>query len=391
MNVAFVTLGFRPFRFSGLDVSGERLVDGLVKLGHNVSVIAGFRNRSTLEEEKSDEPNLKVYRIHLDKTDWIGFSFRAAKLLNCLRKTISFDIVHFWDIHFACFYFGEFVGSLHHSFRQRSMSLNTNYYRNIRWLWYKTYYLLSKNFAEYPALRRAKMLLAVSETTGREYELMYKIPPHKIVLTRHGIDTNFFKNYSLEAKMLRAQLGIRPDVPIILFTGFITPRKSVETLLKAISTMDSNPCLVMVGEWRNNSYRKKVMEKFRDLSIIEVGFVDDRVLPIYYSMADVYVSPSLLEGFGLTLVESLACETPVVAIRSGSTPEVVGPGGFLVEPKDYIKMAERISLLLNDPELRRKMAKEGRAYVECNFNQRRFISSTIEAYNYVVNSRARAL
>jgi len=114
--------------------------------------------------------------------------------------------------------------------------------------------------------------------------------------------------------------------------------------------------------------------------VVEVGFVPDEHMPLCYSSADVYVSPSLLEGFGLPLAEALACETPIVATNTGATAEVVGPGGIMVPPGDIIALAGAISDLLKDASLRHELGKRGREYIASNFSIQTMLYSTIEAY-----------
>jgi len=384
MNIAFITLGFRPYRASGLDISGERLVKALLKNKNKISVIAGYR--SNFVEETTDK-NLKIYRIPLNKSDWIGFSYLASTLLKNITRTEHFDIVHFWDVHFAYAYSNKFVATLHHSFRKRSISINSNYFKGISFIKYKLYYFLARNLTEIPSLKKAKLLMAISHSTKKDYIENYKIPSKKIYLTRHGIDLDFFCNKNNEAATLRSQLGISQSDFVILFAGFITPRKNIEILFQSVLNLHFKPKLVLVGQWRDNKYRKKVLDiiKQKKINIIEVGFVQDDMMPVYYSMADVFVFPSFLEGFGLPLIESLACETPVIASNVSSIPEVVGPGGFLVDPKDHIQMANYISILANDRGLRQKFGKDGRNYVETHFSIEQFFSSVVNAYSCAIN------
>jgi hypothetical protein len=127
MKIAFITLGYKPYRTSGLDLSGERLVSALLDAGHEVSVIAGKREQIT---EVHTHQNLKIHRLQLDLSDWIGFGYRTAKLLSIMD---TFDVIHFWDIHFGWAFRGKFIGSLQHSFRQRLMSLDYAPKSNISW------------------------------------------------------------------------------------------------------------------------------------------------------------------------------------------------------------------------------------------------------------------
>lgn len=290
MNIAFVTLGFRPFRSSGLDVSGERLVDGLINRGHNVTVIAGCERNSGIPIYGEEEKNLRVFRVPIGKSDWVGYSLRTRFVLHELFRRETFDILHFWDIHFAFACSIEFIGSLHQSFRQRNAYLNIDYYSNqLSRLRYRLYYYFARYCFEIPTIKRARLLLAVSQTTKKEFENHYRIPSSKILLARHGIDVHFFRKYSSEALALRSQLGIGKNDPVLLFAGFITPRKNIETLFRAISLMPVQPLLVIVGKWRDDKYRQKVLEGFPKQRIIEVGYVKDELMPVYYSMADVFV------------------------------------------------------------------------------------------------------
>ena len=142
---------------------------------------------------------------------------------------------------------------------------------------------------------------------------------------------------------------------------------------------------MIIGHWRSARYRKKVMEIFQPCmdQVVEMGFVDDQDMPAYLSLADIYVSPSLLEGFGLPIVEALACETPVVAADAGSVAEVLGPGGILVKPRDPESLADEISKLLNEPSLRKQLGKAGRKYVVDEFSLEGMVNSTLEAYQAI--------
>jgi len=379
MKIAFITLGFSPFRASGLDLSGERLVKGLINKGHQVTVITGQLGEI---EESMRAPSLEIIRIPLDKSDWIGFGYRAANILQRLEPQ---DIVHSWDIHFAWAYRNQFVGSLQHSFQQRINSLGpipTNL--DFNWLVKYIYYLVAKHLFEIPSINRANVLLAGSNTSRNKFIEEYHVHPGKIKIARHGVDTHFFMPIN-DVQSYREALGLKPGEPVILFAGFITPRKGLEYLAHALPVIDPKPKLMIIGRWRSARYRKKVMEIFQPCmdQVVEMGFVDDQDMPAYLSLADIYVSPSLLEGFGLPIVEALACETPVVAADAGSVAEVLGPGGILVKPRDPESLADEISKLLNEPSLRKQLGKAGRKYVVDEFSLEGMVNSTLEAYQAI--------
>src|SRR5262245_12596479 len=103
VRIAFITIGYTPLRTSGLDISGERLVRGLLGAGHEVTVIAGARDPLL---ETHVHPALCVQRVRLGRTNWLGFAYRAAQRLSELNQSHPFDVVHFWDIYFAYAYAG---------------------------------------------------------------------------------------------------------------------------------------------------------------------------------------------------------------------------------------------------------------------------------------------
>jgi len=103
-------------------------------------------------------------------------------------------------------------------------------------------------------------------------------------------------------------------------------------------------------------------------------------MPSYYSLADVFVLPSLLEGFGLPLVEAMASETPVVATNAGSIPEVVGDAGLLVPAMDSRALAEAVQELLGDEALRRSLGMRGRKRARTLYRKESMVARTLEVY-----------
>ena len=370
MHIAFITLGYAPFRTSGFDISGERLVQALLDAGHQVTVIAAGQKVS---KETHLHPSLRIHRLPMGGSNWIGYAYRAGNYLRKLEHGLDFEAVHFWDIHFAYAYHSRFVATLHQSFRQRINSWHSKRFR-------RGYYQLARRLAEEPSLRKASGLLAVSGTTRDEFIHNYGISPEKIGLTRHGIDTSFFYPIS-KTGTLRAQLGIHDDEPVLMFAGFVTPRKGLEHLARAMPLIHPSPYLVITGRWRENA-REQFLSMLGSARnrVIDAGFVPDKQMPAYFSLADVYVSPSTLEGFGLPLAESLACETPVVAADAGSVGEIVGPGGLLVPPGDSNALATAVSDLLSDPPRCHNLGKQGRAYIKRELSLKAMVTATLDAY-----------
>jgi glycosyltransferase involved in cell wall biosynthesis len=374
MRIAFVTLGYTPLRDSGLAIGGERVVRTLLDAGHQVTVIAAARDRLP---ETHVHPALEIHRLPLGRSNWIGYAVRAAWKVQALNRVRPFDVVHFSEVHFAYPYRGPFVANLHHSFRQRLDILGHAARRQPQ---HMIYYELARMLAEKPAVRRAAGLLAVSVAARDEFAQCYGLSTSRIALARYGTDTEFFR--PVPTVSLLQRLGLSESEPTVLFAGFVTPRKGLDYLAHALPLMRPVPRLILVGRWAEG-YRARFLRLLGSLAdrVIEAGYVPDEDMPAYYSLADVYVSASLMEGFGLPLAEALACETPVVAVAAGAVAEVIGPGGLLVPPRDPAALAEAVSELLRDAALRRELGQRGRAYIERDFSVQAMREATLDAYD----------
>lgn len=379
MHICLANLDFIPRRTSGLAVYGERLALGLARAGHAVTVVT--RQHAGLAVHDRIE-GIEVYRV-AGGLDWIGYAWRAGPAIARLQRERAFDIVHFLDAHFAYRYRGPYVASLFQSFRQRATADGgLPYHSNRRGLvTHLLYYHTARWLAERPAVRRATHLIASSHATAHEFMAHYGISSERVTVVPLGIELGRFRRQ--EADALRRKLGLE-GVPVLLHVGFGTPRKGLEYLARAMRLLPPDVRLLMIGHWeegyRNKFYRLLGLAAGR---VRELGYIPDEELPLYYSLADVFVFPTLLEGFGYPICEALACETPVVTSDVGSCAEVLGPGGRAVPPRDPEALARALNELLGDTALRRRLAEEGRAWVEEHFRVERMVRETLEVYKRV--------
>jgi len=381
MRICLVSLGFTPYRGSGLSIYAETLARGLIEEGHEVTVICG-RGPGTLPLEGERRAN--ILRLPIGRTNWIGYAYRASRLLNEIKG--RFDIVHFADVHFAYAYQEPYIATLLQSFRQRLRAAGPLPYHSslLNLVGRYLYYNLARSLAEKPSLEQAKYLISVSKSTKDEFVGHYQVDPDKIETVWLGVDADLFRWEN--ASNLRERLGLEGK-RVLLYVGFSTPRKGLEYLAQALGDLDGDVRLVIVGRWEPG-YRErfaKVAGKNMD-RVIEVGYVADEEMPYYYSLADIFVLPSLLEGFGLPLVEALACNTPVVATSVGAIPEIVEDCGFLVPPRDPMALAEAIRKLLTDEALRLELGTRGRRRVKEHFRIEEMIRRTIAVYEKFTRS-----
>jgi len=375
-------LDFPPARGSGQTVYAEKIAKGLSK-NHQVtmitSAIAGCCNREFID-------NIDVRRIDCpsyDPSKWIAFGYQAAAYLRNLRKREWFDIVHFLDAHVAWAFDGPFAATLHQSFNQRLKGDNGLPYASSVWNFLKRYpYYLVARELEKKAVKKAAAFIAVSKATKKEFVMHYKTPASKVHVIYNGIDTDFFK--PVDAASLRRDFQL-DGKKILLYVGFTTPRKGIETLFQALNLVKTkNVKLLLVGKWEKG-YKKVVDKKFKFMKycVIEAGYVKDEEMPLYYSLADIFILPSLLEGFGFPLAEAMACKTPVISTNVGAIPEVVGSSGILIPPRNAVLLAGAIDRLLSEQTLRDQYKESARAYVLDNFSQDIMVQKTVDFYKSV--------
>lgn len=377
MNICLVNLDFIPHRSSGLAVYGETLAQGLTAAGHQVTVVAARRTGLSVRERIDD---VEVYRVSIGRGDWISYAWRAGPLVARLQRAGHFDVVHFLDVHFAYRYRQPFVASLFQSFRQRATSDGgLPYHSNWRSLIVRLgYYRAARWLAERPAVQRADHLLAASQSAADEFITHYQVEATRATIVPLGIDLNRFQ--PADVGDLRSRMGLEGKL-ILLYVGFCTPRKGLDYLARALPLLPANARLLLIGRWEAD-YRTKFYRALGEAAdrIVELGYIADAELPRYYALADLFVFPTLLEGFGIPLVEALACGVPVVTTSAGSSAEVVGPGGRIAPPRDPAALAEALNELLADAKLRRRLGRAGREWVLSCFDQSRMVQDTLAVY-----------
>lgn len=206
--------------------------------------------------------------------------------------------------------------------------------------------------------RRIRRIITVSKFS-RDRLLEYcGVAPEKVVVIPHGVNGRFRPSRPDEIASVRAQLGL-PE-RYVLHVGCLAPRKNLRRLLDAwntISRTHSDTSLVLVGA----SHRVVRDVGLADLppSVVLTGYVADEHLPALYGGADVFAFPSLYEGFGLPVLEAMACGTAVLTSNVTSLPEVAGDAALLVDPYSVESIAAGLHELLANTALRYSLAKQG--------------------------------
>ena len=201
----------------------------------------------------------------------------------------------------------------------------------------------------------ASRILTISECSKRDLVDIYGIPEEKVVVTYLAANKNFRPPDSKEAAAMTAQrYGV--SAPYFLAVGNLQPRKNLVRLVAAYERLrnhrpDIGHQLVIVGKktWKFDPILSFVQKSRWADDIILTDYVSDEDLPLLYAGADVFIYPSIYEGFGLPPLEAMACGTPVVVSDRASLPEVVGDAGVKVNPFDINAIAAAMASIVLEP------------------------------------------
>ena len=239
-------------------------------------------------------------------------------------------------------------------------------------LWLERYPEYSKKvFGQKASSRRAKStahrartVVTVSDFSAREIADIYGVPADRIAVIHNGVSADFQPIIDEAAIGLLSRELSLPASGFILFVGGADPRKNHRTFLKSVQ--QCLPALrgravVLVGDAVHpfGDYRETARQLGIDAHLRCPGRMSRRQLRVLYSYADVFVFPSLYEGFGMPVLEAMACGAPVITSTTSALPEVAGDAAILVNPEDPEELGHAMVRLLDDPQAREQARSRG--------------------------------
>jgi len=343
---------------SGVGYYSENLLKALVKYIKKEEIILYSNTRESFSELGLDELNpvekgKELLGVNEYKRGFCPIrAFWMQFILPSILKKTKPDLCHFTNYLAPVFTSTPIIVNIY------DMTLTQ----------FPEYHYLKKRLLSRPLVpviaKKAKRIIATSENTKKDIIKHFGIDADKIKVIYCGVAENF-KIIEDENKLNEIRNKYKIDRKIILYVGNLEPRKNLVRLIEAfhllIKKYDVNYKLMLVGlkAWGYREIFQKIKELHLGNKVIYSGYVDEEDLPLIYNCADVFAYPSLYEGFGLPVVEALACGIPVLTSLSPSLDEVASESTLRVNERDTNAITEGLLKLIQDTRLRKNLIEKG--------------------------------
>lgn len=239
--------------------------------------------------------------------------------------------------------------------------------------------------------RRASRIITVTENARDDIMRLLHVPPERIVVIPEAAAPQYKPASLAEQQRVRAAYGLQQ--PYLLYIGTLEPRKNLVRLIRAWHELRRRRriphLLVIVGAqgWQYDPIYREVQALSCAADVRFTGYAPAHDLPALYSAADAFAFPSLYEGFGLPVIEAMACGTPTLISNTPALAEVAGDAALLVDPRNIASISQGLERLLNDDALRTLMRERGLKQAGA-FSWRRTALQTLAAYQAVLDQEA---
>ena len=334
-------------RQTGNETYIRNLVDNLIELSggnnkfilYHTKILENMPWKERIHKVSPSHPALRIpfgfpYVLWRDKIDIAFFQYVIPPFCPCRSVVIVHDISY------------EFFPEFFHPLSRKRMQLLIPY-----------------------SAKKSDHILTVSEFSKQQISQKYGIPESKITVTYNGVSKNFRviddQEY-LDTALSRFDLSS----PYILAVGNLQARKNIQRLVRVYASLKAqgklNQDLVLVGQkhWKNHAIFDEIKKHNVEASVFVTGYVSDEELVALYNRADFFVYPSIYEGFGLPVIESMACGTPVITSNTSSLPEVAGTAALMIDPYDDAELAETMVMISQDQKLREHLITLGLEHIK---------------------------
>jgi glycosyltransferase involved in cell wall biosynthesis len=242
------------------------------------------------------------------------------------------------------------------------------------------------------AARRADFIIADSENTKREIRRFLHVPEERIEVIHLAAGQEFMRKSSRDSiSLVKARYNIHK--PYFLSVGSVEPRKNLARSLVAFKALiesgrvDYQFVIIGGSGWKNEGINALIQELAADGHVVYPGYLPDEDLPALYQGADVFVYPSIYEGFGLPVLEAMASGVPTITSNTTSLPEVAGDAALLINPLEPFEIFQGMEALATDPSLREELKRRGLEQSR-KFSWEETARKTLKVYEKAYNQSA---
>jgi len=358
MRIAFITLEYPPHINGGAGEYAFHITRELAKLGHQIVVFTP--ETSMLESSRNIQKGVEVAEVGIRQDlpfKSLQFWLQLPKAVRDAERKGKFDIVHINGISYGFIKRrlaeAPHVITIHHLVVDAINSSNLSLIERTIDIGSETSVIFP--FIERRCIQCADKIIAVSKFTKDRVSEVYGVKPDKVEVICNGVCFDE-RGYTIEELAeVRKRFGL-DNRPIVLFVGRVDdPRKGLDILLRAfrivLDKIDAN--LLIVGKGNQRAAKENADTLGISSNIFFTDFINSEDLKKCYHICDIYVSPSRLEGFGLSTLDAMVAGKPVVATDVGAMGELIknGINGSLIRSEDVLGLSFEILRYLSDKSL----------------------------------------
>jgi glycosyltransferase involved in cell wall biosynthesis len=354
--------------FTGIGRYVLELTENLQKIDHENEYVLFF-----------NDPEFRHYKPKSERIKKVLVNAQHYSLAEQIRfprilKKEKLDLMHFTHFNAPIFYNRPFVTTIHDLTLTLfpGQKMTSPFHR-------LAYHAVIKH-----AVKKARKVIAVSKNTKNDLKKFLGVKKDKVEVIYEGVNPEFKETKGHRIEIVRKKYGLIK--PFLLYTGVFRSHKNLVNLIKAFNILkksyklDSN--LVITG--REDKHYPEIKNTIDELKlrddVVLPGLVPEEDLISLYSAAEVYVFPSLYEGFGLPPLEAMKCGTPVACSHASCMPEICGNAAAYFDPEDISDMAKQIHKVYTDPHLQKQLIKNGHQQVN-KYSWEKMAQETLKLYN----------
>ncbi len=350
----------------------------------NLQKIDGYNEYFVLLLKKDFERVELSGNFHKVLADFRWYTVAEQLRLPKIIKEVNPDLVHFPHFNVPLLYRGKYIVTIHdlihHHFQMKRATTHNLLIYKIKTIGYKR--------AFRTAVKKSAAIAVPSEFVKTQLVGEYKVKREKITVTYEGVEESLVNllHQVKDKEFKKVSRKLNFAKPYFFYVGNAHPHKNLPRLINAFNRFrQSHPNFWLVLAGPEHSFWQQIKKEHIAENVIFAGYVSDRELVALYRNAEAFITASREEGFGIPLLEAMACGCPVISSNSASLPEVGGNTVLYFDPLKEDEMVSSMEKLTSDNKLRKMLIKEGLQRSKL-FSWKKMARETLEVYQKAIDS-----